>query len=117
MYTRDLPFGGGSVAATHFGAELMYYDGTAVDVAVAVAPAGRSRRGRIHWPVRACLVDCAGDIRWKWTHGLLVRSPGSGHPVLIYSGCRADDAGFQPTVDMEAVERHWNELSRESSGF
>jgi putative membrane protein len=36
MYARDLPFGGGPVAARHFGAELMYYGGTAVDVALAV---------------------------------------------------------------------------------
>jgi putative membrane protein len=36
MYARELPFGGGSIAARHFGAELMYYGGTAVDVALAV---------------------------------------------------------------------------------
>jgi putative membrane protein len=36
MYARDLPFGGGSLAARHFGAELMYYGGTLVDVALAV---------------------------------------------------------------------------------
>jgi putative membrane protein len=35
MYARDLPFGGGAVAARHFGAELMYYGGTVVDVALA----------------------------------------------------------------------------------
>jgi putative membrane protein len=35
MYARDLPFGGGPVAAKHFGAELMYFGGTAVDVALA----------------------------------------------------------------------------------
>jgi putative membrane protein len=35
MYARDLPFGGGPVAARHFGAELMYYGGTVVDVALA----------------------------------------------------------------------------------
>lgn len=36
MYARDLPFGGGSLAARHFGAELMYYGGTLADVALAV---------------------------------------------------------------------------------
>jgi putative membrane protein len=36
MYARDLPFGGGYGAARQFGAELMYYGGTAVDVALAV---------------------------------------------------------------------------------
>ncbi|HEY0938408.1 MAG TPA: cytochrome c oxidase assembly protein [Trebonia sp.] len=36
LYARDLPFGGGTVAARHFGAELMYYGGTLVDVALAV---------------------------------------------------------------------------------
>jgi putative membrane protein len=36
IYARDLPFGGGSVAARHFGAELMYYGGTMIDVALAV---------------------------------------------------------------------------------
>jgi putative membrane protein len=36
MYARELPFGGGSIAARHFGAELMYSGGTAVDVALAV---------------------------------------------------------------------------------
>jgi putative membrane protein len=36
LYARDLPFGGGSVAARHFGAELMYYGGTGIDVALTV---------------------------------------------------------------------------------
>ncbi len=36
LYARDLPFGGGSTAARHFGAALMYYGGTGVDVALAV---------------------------------------------------------------------------------
>jgi putative membrane protein len=36
MYARDLPFSAGSLAARHFGAELMYYGGTLVDVALAV---------------------------------------------------------------------------------
>jgi putative membrane protein len=36
MYARDLPFDGGSLTARHFGAELMYYGGTLVDVALAV---------------------------------------------------------------------------------
>jgi putative membrane protein len=36
MYAHDLPFGGGSVAARHFGSELMYFGGTVVDVALAV---------------------------------------------------------------------------------
>jgi putative membrane protein len=36
MYARDLPFGGGSPTARHFGAELMYYGGTLVDVALAI---------------------------------------------------------------------------------
>jgi putative membrane protein len=36
MYARNLPFGAGSAAARHFGAELMYYGGTVVDVALAV---------------------------------------------------------------------------------
>ena len=36
MYARDLPFSGGSLEARHFGAELMYYGGTLVDVALAV---------------------------------------------------------------------------------
>ncbi|HEY0717102.1 MAG TPA: cytochrome c oxidase assembly protein [Streptosporangiaceae bacterium] len=36
LYAHDLPAGGGSVAARHFGAQLMYYGGTVVDVALAV---------------------------------------------------------------------------------
>ena len=36
MYARDLPYGGGSLADRHFGAELMYYGGTFIDVALAV---------------------------------------------------------------------------------
>lgn len=36
MYARDLPFSGGSLEARHFGAELMYYGGTLVNVALAV---------------------------------------------------------------------------------
>jgi putative membrane protein len=36
LYARGLPYGGGSIAARHFGAELMYYGGTLADVALAV---------------------------------------------------------------------------------
>jgi putative membrane protein len=36
MYARGLPYGGGPIAARHFGAELMYYGGTLADVALAV---------------------------------------------------------------------------------
>lgn len=36
LYARDLPFGGGSIAERHFGAELMYYGGTLIDVALAI---------------------------------------------------------------------------------
>jgi putative membrane protein len=36
MYARDLPSGGGTIAARHFGTELMYYGGTLIDVALAV---------------------------------------------------------------------------------
>jgi putative membrane protein len=36
MYAHALPAGGGTVAARHLGAELMYYGGTIVDVALAV---------------------------------------------------------------------------------
>ena len=36
MYAWDLPAGGGPVAARHLGAELMYYGGTVIDVALAV---------------------------------------------------------------------------------
>ncbi len=35
MYAWDLPAGAGPVAARHLGAELMYYGGTVVDVALA----------------------------------------------------------------------------------
>jgi putative membrane protein len=37
MYAHDLPSGGGTVAARHTGAELMYYGGTVIDLALAVA--------------------------------------------------------------------------------
>jgi putative membrane protein len=36
MYAWDLPVGAGPVAARHLGAELMYYGGTVIDVALAV---------------------------------------------------------------------------------
>ena len=37
LYARGLPAGGGSVAERHAGAEIMYYGGTVVDLALAVA--------------------------------------------------------------------------------
>jgi putative membrane protein len=36
MYAHDLPSGGGSIASRHFGAELMYYGGTIIGIALAV---------------------------------------------------------------------------------
>lgn len=36
MYAHNLPIGGGSVTGLHAGAELMYYGGTIVDLALAV---------------------------------------------------------------------------------
>jgi putative membrane protein len=35
MYAHDLPAGGGSISARHAGAELMYYGGTVIDLALA----------------------------------------------------------------------------------
>jgi putative membrane protein len=35
IYARDLPAGGGSIASRHTGAELMYYGGTVIEVALA----------------------------------------------------------------------------------
>jgi putative membrane protein len=35
IYARDLPAGGGSIASRHTGAELMYYAGTVIEVALA----------------------------------------------------------------------------------
>lgn len=35
MYARDLPIGGGSLSDRHAGAELMYYGGTVIDLALA----------------------------------------------------------------------------------
>jgi putative membrane protein len=37
LYARDLPVGAGPLAERHAGAELMYYGGTLVDIAMAVA--------------------------------------------------------------------------------
>jgi putative membrane protein len=36
MYARALPAGGGSIAGRHAGAELMYYGGTIIDLALAI---------------------------------------------------------------------------------
>jgi putative membrane protein len=36
MYAHNLPAGGGSIADRHMGAELMYYGGTIIDVALAI---------------------------------------------------------------------------------
>jgi putative membrane protein len=36
MYAHSLPVGGGSLASRHAGAELMYYGGTVIDIALAV---------------------------------------------------------------------------------
>jgi putative membrane protein len=36
MYAHSLPVGGGSLASRHIGAELMYYGGTVIDIALAV---------------------------------------------------------------------------------
>ena len=36
MYAHSLPVGGGSLASRHTGAELMYYGGTVIDIALAV---------------------------------------------------------------------------------
>ena len=36
MYAHDLPADGGSIAARHMGAELMYYGGTVIDLALAI---------------------------------------------------------------------------------
>jgi putative membrane protein len=36
MYARNLPAGGGPITGRHFGAELMYYGGTIIDLALAV---------------------------------------------------------------------------------
>ena len=36
MYAHSLPAGGGSIASRHIGAELMYYGGTVIDLALAI---------------------------------------------------------------------------------
>ena len=36
MYAHSLPVGGGSLASRHAGAELMYYGGTVIDIALAI---------------------------------------------------------------------------------
>jgi putative membrane protein len=36
MYAHNLPAGGGSIANRHIGAELMYYGGTIIDIALAI---------------------------------------------------------------------------------
>jgi putative membrane protein len=36
MYSHSLPVGGGSLASRHTGAELMYYGGTVIDIALAI---------------------------------------------------------------------------------
>lgn len=36
MYAHNLPVGGGSLASRHTGAELMYYGGTVIDLALAI---------------------------------------------------------------------------------
>jgi putative membrane protein len=36
VYARGLPVGGGSITGRHFGAELMYYGGTIIDLALAI---------------------------------------------------------------------------------
>jgi putative membrane protein len=36
IYAHSLPPGGGSIASRHIGAELMYYSGTVIDIALAV---------------------------------------------------------------------------------
>jgi len=36
MYAHGLPYGGGSIASRHIGAELMYYGGTVVGIALAI---------------------------------------------------------------------------------
>jgi putative membrane protein len=37
IYAHNLPVGGGSIAERHLGAELMYYGGTIIDLALAIA--------------------------------------------------------------------------------
>jgi putative membrane protein len=70
MYAWDLPVGAGPVAARHLGAELMYYGGTVIDVALAAivmaqwyAATGRSLARAARRPARCRSAQRTGKRR------------------------------------------------------